>query len=634
MTFTLAAKRTPRFAVSSLFLSLSAALFSQNLFAEAIATEENPNFSVLSEQPEWLKLGHYVDKLGGWESQIDSGRFFLSKKGKTSPESELAITYKTFVKEQQSGESTVSCQYPARFRWLNRVLSAGWNMPVCPALDQWKTVIDPEGVTLVFPTAFMNNPSSMFGHTLLRVDAKDQTRNKELVAFAINFAAEPDAGDNAAAYAIKGLVGSYPSAFSLMPYYRKVREYNDLESRDIWEYKLNLAPEEVETILYHLWELQDARFDYYFLDENCSYQLLSLLQVARDDLMLTAEFPLHAIPSDTVSVLKNKGLINPPAYRPAFGTRLNHYAGELDDVELGIALALSDPNVDAEQEMPPGTDSQKAGRLEFAYESLNFRFYDERLNRDVVAPKLTGLLMARSRLDVGSPFSQVPRPDDSSESGHGSMRVGLGYYGAGEENSQITFHWRAAYHDMLDRPGGFIPGAQISFLDMSLGIDKEGDITLNKLYLLDAMSLAPDNRIFSSWSWNVRAGSDRQPVDNGWENRWFFQGGYGKSWGSADKLHGYLLASSEVDTGSAVSRNASFGVGVESGLSYQFANQDRVLLSGQHMIMLDSPFAARSQASLQWNHVVTQNLSVRTEAGYWKWEADDVYGEIRGYFYF
>lgn len=211
MTFTLAAKRTSRFAFTPLFLSLSATLFSPNLLAEGINSELTPDFDALSEQPEWLKLGHYIDKFGGWESQIDSGRFFLSKIGKTSPESELEATYNAFVQEQQSGESTVSCQYPARFRWLNKTLSAGWKTPVCPALEQWKTVIDPAGVTLVFPTAFMNNPSSMFGHTLLRVDAKDQTRNKELVAFAINFAAEPDAGDNAAAYAVKGLSALIPA---------------------------------------------------------------------------------------------------------------------------------------------------------------------------------------------------------------------------------------------------------------------------------------------------------------------------------------------------------------------------------------------------------------------------------------
>ena len=74
-----------------------------------------------------------------------------------------------------------------------------------------------------------------------------------------------------------------------MPYYRKVREYNDIESRDIWEYKLKLSEEEVSRVLLHLWEMQRAEFDYYFLDENCSYQLLSLLDVAREDLHLTKE---------------------------------------------------------------------------------------------------------------------------------------------------------------------------------------------------------------------------------------------------------------------------------------------------------------------------------------------------------
>jgi hypothetical protein len=32
--------------------------------------------------------------------------------------------------------------------------------------------------------------------------------------------------------------------YSLMPYYRKVKEYGDFESRDLWEYELNLSPEE------------------------------------------------------------------------------------------------------------------------------------------------------------------------------------------------------------------------------------------------------------------------------------------------------------------------------------------------------------------------------------------------------
>jgi len=201
-----------------------------------------------------------------------------------------------------------------------------WPALDCAELKTWQQVINPKGVTLVFPTAFMNSPSSMFGHTLLRIDAKDQTRSKELIAFAVNFAAEPDDSDNAAMYALKGLVGSYPGKFSLMPYYKKVREYNDLESRDIWEYKLNLTEQQVERVLLHLWELQRATFDYFFIDENCSYQLLGLLQLAKDDLNLTSQFNMQAIPSDTVAALRDNNLLQAPNYRPAFGTKLYHYS--------------------------------------------------------------------------------------------------------------------------------------------------------------------------------------------------------------------------------------------------------------------------------------------------------------------
>jgi len=36
-----------------------------------------------------------------------------------------------------------------------------------------------------------------------------------------------------------------------MPYYLKVREYNDMENRDVWEYELNLSPEEIDRLLMH-----------------------------------------------------------------------------------------------------------------------------------------------------------------------------------------------------------------------------------------------------------------------------------------------------------------------------------------------------------------------------------------------
>lgn len=98
----------------------------------------------------------------------------------------------------------------------------------------------------------------MFGHTLLRLDPKDQ-QQLNLVSYAVNYAATVAGNDNWS-YAWKGLTGQYPGEYSLMPYYRKVKEYGDFESRDLWEYELNLSPEETRFLVSHIWEMQHVSF--------------------------------------------------------------------------------------------------------------------------------------------------------------------------------------------------------------------------------------------------------------------------------------------------------------------------------------------------------------------------------------
>lgn len=102
-------------------------------------------------------------------------------------------------------------------------------------------------------------------------------------------------------------MGGYPGLFALVPYREKLAEYSRLENRDLWEYKLNLTPEETGRMVEHVWELKQVRFDYYFFDENCSFRLLELMEIARPGIELTEQFPLTAIPTDTVRAVKNAG---------------------------------------------------------------------------------------------------------------------------------------------------------------------------------------------------------------------------------------------------------------------------------------------------------------------------------------
>ena len=155
----------------------------------------------------------------------------------------------------------------------------------------------------------MNNPSSMFGHTFLRFDRAEQDERTRLLSYSVNYGAAVDA-DNGLQFALYGLTGGYPGTYSVMPYHQLVRKYSDYENRDIWEYQLNLTATEVRRLLEHLWELQSNYADYYFFDENCSYQLLFLLDVARPGLALTDRFEVYAIPVDTV-----RAVVDQPAAR-------------------------------------------------------------------------------------------------------------------------------------------------------------------------------------------------------------------------------------------------------------------------------------------------------------------------------
>lgn len=90
-----------------------------------------------------------------------------------------------------------------------------------------------EAATLVFASAYLNNPASLFGHTLLRLDRRGQTEPTRLLAYAINYAAA-DSNSRGLMYVMDGIAGGFKGKFEIQPYYKLVRTYSDLESRDLW----------------------------------------------------------------------------------------------------------------------------------------------------------------------------------------------------------------------------------------------------------------------------------------------------------------------------------------------------------------------------------------------------------------
>lgn len=269
----------------------------------------------------WQVLMHYSSPILGANliSFVDDRGFFLSPKGKTSPQAEMEATLKHLFMSIRDEKNPIACRFPARVAWLTKILEINKqlmpNYP-CTHLDNWLNKLDADGVTLVFPVSVLNSPASMFGHTFLRLDRK--AKNKpDLLAWTVNYAARSER-ERGLGFAMKGLFGGYQGKFSLVPYYVRVKEYSDIESRDMWEYHLNFNQDEIRLLLLHLWELLPIYSDYFFIDENCAFQLLTFLEAARPTLNLSSQFSWDAAPAETVrAITRIPGLLKKVNYRPA-----------------------------------------------------------------------------------------------------------------------------------------------------------------------------------------------------------------------------------------------------------------------------------------------------------------------------
>lgn len=475
----------------------------------------------LAEDRQWLRLGHWRRRLlGGYESEADGPGFFLSPRGKVDPAAELEATLQGFF-GPEPGDPAVQhpqCRFPARLAFaVDRLGLDPARLPHrdCPQLAEWWERTRARGVTLVFSSYYMNNPASAFGHTFLRLDRGAFLRpgeRVELVDQGIDYAATVDTG-NALLYALKGLLGFFHGEFSARPYFYKVREYADFESRDLFEYRLDLPPRAVALLVAHLWELGSTWFDYYYLTENCSYHILGALEAADPDLVLLDHVGKVTIPADTVKALfRNPGLVKEVNYRPSARTTLEHRVAPLPSAERELVLALARR---PRAPLPPGLGPEGQARvLDAALDLVDVRLGKAVIRAEPAALALRqALLERRSAVPVVSPPLEIHPPEQGGpERGHGSSRVGAGGGASREEGGFAVLDWRLALHDLVDPPGGFSPATQLEFLKTRLRWDARGSggrLRLDEALLVAASSMTPLDRLDPRISWKMRAGASR-----------------------------------------------------------------------------------------------------------------------------
>jgi hypothetical protein len=530
----------------------------------------------LARDPAWLALLHVVPRALGLRraSEIPAGKFFLSAEAGADPEAELEATLRGLLDGQGAGDDALHCRFPARALWLARRLGLPRDALAgapCPAFDAWRARLDPRGITLIFPEAFMNNPASMFGHTLLRLDVADPSEPRNLLAYAIDFTASTG-GDAGPVFLAKGTFGLYPGRFGLNPYYEKLALYADWQNRDIWEYPLDLAPEEVELVLLHLWELDDVEIPYYFFRQNCSYQLIRLLAVARPALRFRHGFPVGVIPVDTVrDALAEIGLLGEVRYRASPATDLRVALRALTPEDRELALALAGGELEPEDPRVAALAAERRGPvLGAAHEALRYRFANGEVDPATSRDRSYRLLRARSR-SGRAPAVAAPRPSVRPDEGHGTALVAMGG-GVEDGDGYVELRVRPSFHGMLDPDAGFPGDSTISVLDTRVRwFPESGRVRLEELVLVQLQSKTPRDSFFRPLSWGLETGLRTRlfPDDGDLDRRlvWRTGGSLGMTWApGGGPLSVYALLDARLEVGSGFGHGWALGPGAEIGL--------------------------------------------------------------------
>jgi len=478
------------------------------LMGTASRAQENSQLEGAARSKRWLRLGHYLPAGNGYKSELDGRGYFFATDGATNPLAELRATIDAFHAGNPTGvfKSHPQCAFPERLRFLRETLNMNFPPISCPKFEEFLAMFHgPTAVSVIFSSAYPNNPASMFGHTFLKVKT---SRKNDLLNMGINFSAFTPRDANMLLFIYQGVFGGYRGAWSADPYFTKVNEYINAESRDLWEYELSLTKEETLYLLAHLWELEtNSHFEYFFFDENCSYQILRVIEAIKLDWDLT-QHRIYVIPGETIKRLTDiPGVVARVHFRPSLFHQLqSRYDSLRPDDKAAFHQILSGNASGAERISPEVLDGALLSQL---YKKATLK---EKWSA-VDQAEENKLLAIRAKNSAPARAVELPHHyyKTRPELGHDSYSFYLsgGYLDPSKSVAEGfgRMRVRSAYHDLLARDLGFAPYTEIEFPSLELQWFQD-QIRLYDLGLLRITSLFPLNDFSHQWSWRLKAGAE------------------------------------------------------------------------------------------------------------------------------
>lgn len=495
-----------------------------------------------SKNKQWLKLLHYKTT-PSFQSYITSQYFFLSTTADNSSLDELKATITAFylpISINESDDKHAQCQFPARLNLIQKQLnlSTYGELPLveCAEYKIWRQQIKKDSISLIFASGYMSNPASMYGHLLLKFSEVNSYKSSELLDNSLNYGAIVPANENPLLYVLRGIFGGYNAGFSDQQFFKHKHNYGNVELRDMWEYKLKLTPEDVSLIVEHLWEILPAKFDYYFVDENCAYHFAKLIELVLDEPIISDD-SLWVLPNSVATGLakvkyKNKPLLAEVNFIPSRETVLFDYYRQLTVEQKQVAEAIigNDFSFVIKKYEALSNDEKKV-IIESLFQYINVVKQKDK-QHEVIKTGKQKLISERLKLPIGKAIRYSTGKENAAPHlARKPSKISLGMATLEQSKFYTTAGFRMTYFDDLSSSVGLSEFSNLEMIDVEIITDKT-QAKILKLDLIDISSLylpaIPwSNTIASAWS--VRAGYEQLSntcIDCG---IYFAEGSMGKS---------------------------------------------------------------------------------------------------------
>jgi hypothetical protein len=280
-----------------------------------------------------------------------------------------------------------------------------------------------------------------------------------------------------------------------------------------------------------VWELDKVNFDYYFFDENCSYRLLELIEVARPGLDLTSEFGVFAIPIDTVRAVERAGLIDSVYFRPSNQSVVTFNINLLERKERRLARRMADDLAVMDEPAFIALDDDTQNQVVYtAYKYLRY-IVNESDRDDDVAERSYEMLRFLAGRNLGELSDRKPPAPTDPLEGHRTMLLGASV-GAEDGKWFSDLEWRLAYHDLLDDIEGFPRDMSLNMGRLVLRYRESDGLQLQRLDLVEITSTPPRDQFYKPLAWTTSVGFDRQFTNGDDELTFQGNGGVGFAWNS------------------------------------------------------------------------------------------------------